>query len=97
MRQTRKRDPRSAAPRAIAIGNHRTSARLEEVMWNALADIANKQGKTVPDLIAEIHRTHNKASLSSAIRVYIVEYYRTALQNAQARAEPLDTQTAKRI
>jgi predicted DNA-binding ribbon-helix-helix protein len=51
---------------------------------DALADIADERGKTVYDLIAEIHRNHNQANLSSAIRVYIVEYYRAVLQTARA-------------
>ena len=47
-------------------------------MWEALADIATEQGRPVNAVIAEIYRVHNRANLSSAIRVYIVEhYYRT--------------------
>ena len=49
-------------------------------MWDALADIAGEQGKTVHDLIAGINRDHNQANLGSAIRVYIVEHYRAAPQ-----------------
>jgi predicted DNA-binding ribbon-helix-helix protein len=52
-------------------------------MWDALADIADEHGKTVYDLIAEIHRNHSQANLSSAIRVYIVEHYRAALHKAR--------------
>jgi predicted DNA-binding ribbon-helix-helix protein len=81
---TNKRAERIAAPRTIFLGNHRTSLRLEAVMWDALADIAEERGKTVYDLIAEIHRNHNQANLSSAIRVYIVEHYRTVLQTGRA-------------
>jgi predicted DNA-binding ribbon-helix-helix protein len=44
----------------------------------ALADIADQRGKTVHDVIAEISRAHDQASLSSAIRVYIVHHYRAA-------------------
>jgi predicted DNA-binding ribbon-helix-helix protein len=46
-------------------------------MWDALADIAGEQGETIHDLIAGINRDHNQANLSAAIRVYIVEYYRS--------------------
>jgi predicted DNA-binding ribbon-helix-helix protein len=53
---------------------------LKPSCGDALADIAQEHGKTVYDLIAEIHRNHDQANLSSAIRVYIVEYYRAALQ-----------------
>jgi len=49
-------------------------------MWDALADIANAEGKTLFDLINEIHRGHAGVNLSSAIRVFIVEHYRAALR-----------------
>jgi predicted DNA-binding ribbon-helix-helix protein len=39
-----------------------------------------REGKTVHDLIAEIDRDHAEANLSSAIRVYILEFYRDALR-----------------
>jgi predicted DNA-binding ribbon-helix-helix protein len=48
-------------------------------MWEALADIAGKRDKTVHDVIVEVSRAHNQANLSSAIRVYIVEYYRAVI------------------
>jgi predicted DNA-binding ribbon-helix-helix protein len=46
-------------------------------------DIAEERGKTVNDLIIEIHRDRQQRNLSSAIRVYIVEHYRAAFQKAQ--------------
>jgi predicted DNA-binding ribbon-helix-helix protein len=63
MRATNKRGGEPiAAPRTVFFGNHRTSLRLEAVMWDALADIAQEHGKTVYDLIAEIHRNHDQAN-----------------------------------
>jgi predicted DNA-binding ribbon-helix-helix protein len=52
-------------------------------MWDALAEIADEHEKTVYDLIAEIHRHHSQANLSSAIRVHIVEHFRAALHKAR--------------
>jgi predicted DNA-binding ribbon-helix-helix protein len=63
--------------------------RLEAVMWDALADIAKNQGKTVDDVILEISRERqDDLSLSAAIRVYIVEYYREALRRYQKEKAP---------
>jgi predicted DNA-binding ribbon-helix-helix protein len=45
-------------------------------MWAALEDIAAEHGQTVHDLVTAINRKHDRASLTSAIRVFIVEYYR---------------------
>jgi predicted DNA-binding ribbon-helix-helix protein len=84
MRTTnRQAGERIARPRSLFIGNHKTSLRLEGVMWHALHDIAEERGKTVNDLIIEIRQDHDQANLSSAIRVYIVEYYRAAFRKAQ--------------
>jgi predicted DNA-binding ribbon-helix-helix protein len=79
----RKRYNPTQRPRTIVLGNRRTSLRLEPVMWAALADIANQRSKTVHDVIAEISRAHDQASLSSAIRVYIVHHYRAALKGVR--------------
>src|SRR5947208_13348802 len=43
-------------PRNIYLGPLRSSIRLEAVMWDALADIARDQTKTVDDVILEISR-----------------------------------------
>ena len=81
MSASRKPDNHGVPPRNIYIANCKTSVRLERVMWDALADIANAEGKTLVELINEIHRNHAGANLSSAIRVFIVEHYRAALRN----------------
>jgi predicted DNA-binding ribbon-helix-helix protein len=70
---------RSAPSRSIWIGNHKTSVRLEPTMWAALNDIAAERGETVHDVVLEIHRARIGTSLTAAIRVFIVEYYREAL------------------
>lgn len=49
--------------------------RLESPMWAALNDIAVERGKTVHDVVLEIHRGRMRISLTAAIRVYIVEFY----------------------
>jgi predicted DNA-binding ribbon-helix-helix protein len=57
----------------------RTSITLEWVVWRAFREIAAKQGKTFHQLAMEIDRTRT-FSCSAPIRVYIIEYYRAALE-----------------
>jgi len=64
----------------IWIGNHRTSVRLHPSMWDALDELAERQGKTVHDVLIEIDRKRGTTSLSTSIRVYIVEFFRQALK-----------------
>jgi predicted DNA-binding ribbon-helix-helix protein len=84
----RRNSERSAPSRNIWIGSHRTSVRLEPVMWAALNDIAVERGKTVHDVILEINRDRKGISLTAAIRVYIVEYYREALRCCREEKAP---------
>ena len=64
--------------RNVVVGGHRTSVRLEPVMWEALRDIAMRRKVTLHDLVTEIDRERTASSLTAAIRVYIVDFYRSA-------------------
>lgn len=64
--------------RNVVVGGHRTSVRLEPIMWEALRDIALHQNATIHDLVTEIDRRRTASSLTAAIRVYIVDFYRAA-------------------
>ena len=60
------------------MGGHRTSVRLEPVMWEALLEIARQRETNVNQLATEIDRERVSSSLTAAIRVYIVDFYRAA-------------------
>ena len=62
----------------VVVAGHRTSVRLEPVMWEALQEIARRQETNVNQLVTEIDRQRNSSSLTAAIRVYIVDFYRSA-------------------
>jgi len=56
-------------------------------MWDALNDICRRRGITVHDLVTAIDRERTASSLTAAIRVYIVDFYRkAALHAVQAQA-----------
>ena len=62
----------------IVVAGQRTSVRLEPVMWEALQEIARQQETNINQLVTEIDRRRNSSSLTAAIRVYIVDFYRAA-------------------
>jgi predicted DNA-binding ribbon-helix-helix protein len=66
--------------RSILIAGHRTSVSLEDAFWTALKDIAQARHVSVAELIASIdgaRQTGNRTgNLSSAIRVFVLDYYR---------------------
>ena len=70
--------PSSLAIHNVVVRGHRTSVRLEPVMWEALHDIADQRRLTVHDLVTAIDGQRTESSLTAAIRVYIVNFYRAA-------------------
>jgi predicted DNA-binding ribbon-helix-helix protein len=63
--------------RSVTVAGHRTSISVETAFWRALADIAQCRGISSAALIAEIDRSRTPtANLSSAIRVFVLEWYR---------------------
>ncbi len=50
-------------------------------MWDALYDVARRQRITVHDLVTDIDHDRAASSLTAAIRVYIVNFYRAAASN----------------
>ncbi|MBY3756705.1 hypothetical protein GBZ26_11240 [Azospirillum formosense] len=67
--------------RNIIVAGKRTSMRLEPAFWDALTEIAQREGLTVGTLctrLAERVEALDTNSLSSAVRVYVMEYFRAA-------------------
>ena len=63
----------------ITILGRRTSVRLEPEMWNALRDISNRENCSIHDICSLIHiRKNPVTSLTAAIRVFMMLYYRAA-------------------
>lgn len=68
--------------RSVTIAGHRTSVSLEQAFWDALKEIAAAEGCSVAALIARIDLETTgpdgeKANLSSALRVYVLENLRS--------------------
>ena len=53
-------------------------------MWDALHDIANRLQVTIHDLVTRIDREREASSLTAAIRVYLVDFYRAAALKADS-------------
>src|ERR1051325_4873672 len=79
--------PFSLAVHNIVVGGRRTGVRLEPAMWDALQDIARRQHVTVHDLVTHIDRNRTTSGLTAAIRVHIVNFYRSvAFQAGQVQS-----------
>ena len=62
--------------RSIVIANHKTSVSLEDAFWKGLKEIAGLRDATLSDLVASIDADRQHGNLSSAIRLFVLDYYR---------------------
>ncbi|HEX7072976.1 MAG TPA: ribbon-helix-helix domain-containing protein [Hyphomicrobiaceae bacterium] len=62
--------------RSFTIAGHSTSISLEAPFWEALKEAAAERGQSLAALVEEIDASRGEAGLSSAIRVWILGYYR---------------------
>lgn len=72
--------PRSTlVSRNVTISSHRTSVRLEPEMWSGLAEICRREGATLHEVCTAVaNRKNENTSLTAAIRVFVMAYYRAA-------------------
>jgi len=59
--------------RSVTIAGHRTSISLEPEFWAALEAAAAARALSLPRLIGEIDRGRAGRSLSSALRVFLLD------------------------
>lgn len=73
-----RRDGSTLINRNVVVEKRRTSLRLEPVMWDAIAEICQREQISLHDLCTLINRRRHASSLTAAIRVFIVAYFRAA-------------------
>lgn len=62
--------------RNVTVAGRRTSVRLEPAMWRALNEICQRERCTIHDYVTEVDRTRSASSLTAAIRVSLLQYFR---------------------
>ncbi len=78
--------------RSIVVAGHKTSVSLEEAFWNGMKEISSLRDMTLSELVAEIDSNRQQGNLSSAIRLFVLDYFRS-----RATASESDTQRGHRI
>jgi predicted DNA-binding ribbon-helix-helix protein len=65
--------------RSIVLAGHKTSVSLEDAFWKSLKEIATHRDMTLSTLVAAIDTEHRHANLSSAIRLFVLNFFREEL------------------
>jgi len=81
-------------PRNVRIAGRRTSMRLEKPYWDALTEIARREGTDIDSICTAIAGKLRGWGLSSAVRIEVMTYFRNRLAqlDAFARAALADDQ-----
>jgi len=88
----------SVVKRSIVVAGHKTSVSLEDAFWRGLKEIAGGRNVTLSDLVAAIDAARQQGNLSSAIRLFVLDFYRKQLfdlkQAPEVRPEMIGHQSA---
>jgi len=70
--------------RSIVVAGHKTSVSLEDAFWAGLKEIAGGRHLTLSDMVAAIDSERRHGNLSSAIRLFVLDFYRRQLSELKA-------------
>jgi predicted DNA-binding ribbon-helix-helix protein len=70
--------------RSIVVAGHKTSVSLEEAFWSSMKEISSLRDMTLSDLVSEIDKSRKQGNLSSAIRLYVLDYYQAKANGSGA-------------
>ena len=72
--------------RSLVVAGHKTSVSLEEAFWIGLREIAEERRVTLSDLAGAID-SRREGNLSSAIRLFVLDFYRQQCPEFAEQAE----------
>jgi len=64
--------------RSVVVDGHKTSVSLEDEFWEGLRIIAARKDQKRSILVAKIAKGKTGKNLSSAIRLFVLEHFRTS-------------------
>jgi predicted DNA-binding ribbon-helix-helix protein len=79
--------------RSVVLVGHRTSVSLEDAFWTSLKEIAAARQTTLSKLVETIDAGRMHGNLSSAIRLFVLDQYRSQPQAADS-VQPDEAQSS---
>jgi predicted DNA-binding ribbon-helix-helix protein len=83
--------------RSIVVGGHRTSVSLEDQFWVGLREIARSRGLSLSELVGKIDVEREHANLSSALRLFVLDYYRGRVPESETLTGQPPPEMASRL
>jgi predicted DNA-binding ribbon-helix-helix protein len=80
--------------RSIVVAGHKTSVSLEEAFWNGMKEISHARSVTLSELVGEIDTNRNQGNLSSAIRLFVLDHFKTRAVGLTGGSQPLEKKVA---
>jgi predicted DNA-binding ribbon-helix-helix protein len=71
--------------RSVLLAGRKSSVSLEDEFWTTLKEIAGDRHVTMSELVSGIDKQRQHGNLSSALRLFVLEYYR-----GKAAEQPVD-------
>ena len=71
--------------RSIVLAGHKTSVSLEDEFWRGMKEIAGKRLMTLSTLVDAINSQRQQGNLSSALRLFVLDYYRSQIPAVEGR------------
>ena len=69
--------------RSIVVSGHKTSVSLEDAFWSGIKEIASGRNITLSDLVTAVDSERQQGNLSSAIRLFVLDFYRSQLADVK--------------
>jgi predicted DNA-binding ribbon-helix-helix protein len=68
--------------RNVVAERGRTSMRLEPELWEALLEICDREGEDMSSLVRKVEQIGHAGGRTSAVRVFVMSYFRGAATEA---------------
>jgi predicted DNA-binding ribbon-helix-helix protein len=73
--------------RSVVVAGRKTSVSLEDAFWRGLKEIAHERNITLAELVQGIDSERRHGNLSSAIRLFVLDFYRNQLARVPAGSD----------
>jgi predicted DNA-binding ribbon-helix-helix protein len=66
--------------RSVVVDGHKTSVSLVEAFWSGIKEISGARNMTMSELVGEIDANRHQGNLSSAIRLFVLDHFKSRAQ-----------------